>query len=266
MFNANDMLKTINEKMLKPITSVYIDLPYIQDIYLGSLILQHFNEKEYSYIYSKLPEYLKRYKLSHADYFPQLGETEKDLLDYMKVEKNSYPILMTSPMTSLYSNLALFHRDMTEHTRKVSSVNEIPIIRYLINVYPLSPDEKGLQTIVHRLKVLSPNIVIGFIRKPLSEIQPSLFTDNQIWFIYNLMPLMIPGTPAGDHFSKTFSFRESMIFSPKRVGHPDVLAEFDSYTEQEVSIAYIDTATVMNLYTDFYYLDIDVPTEHSSAK
>lgn len=261
MFNEEDLGKTLSDNMLKPITSVYIDLPYIQDVYLGSLILQHFNEKDYKYIYSQLDSYKKRWKLTHTDYFPELNCSEEKLVEYMKTQENAGPIIATSPMTSLFFHLQNFHLDMVNHTKKVSQTNEYPIIRYIVNVYPLNPTDKDLRVLHDRIKLIAPNIVVGFVKKPIKEIQPTLFTDNQIWFIYDFSPFIDLESPAGNHFFQLDSFSNCMVFSPKRMGNPALEDEFDRLTQKEIDQLCIDTATVLNLYSDFFFLDIDIKTE-----
>ncbi len=261
MINSDNLQYNLTQNMLKPIKSVYIDLPYIQDVYLGALILEHMNEKDYKYIYSRIPEYKKRWKLTHADYFPELNYTEEQLLRYMKNQDNAKNILLVSPMTSLFRHLPDFHQDMTNHTKKVSASNELPIIRYVINVHPLNPTNEDLHIIHERIKSVAPNALVGFIKKSLGDVQPSLYTDNDIWFIYDMFPLMNVERPAGQHFAKHFSFRESLIFSPRRMGTPELLQEFDQFTEKELHTLSIQTATALNLYSDFYYLDIDIKTE-----
>lgn len=261
MFNVEDLYKTMTDSMLKPIKSVYIDLPYIQDIYLGSLILQHLNENDYKYIYSRLGHYKKRWRLTHANYFPELNHSEENLISYMKRPENAGAIIFTSPMTSLFLNLTNFHRDMVDHTRKVSPENEQPIIRYVINVYPLNPSDKELKVLNDRIKMIAPNIIVGFVKKPLKELQPSLFTDNQIWFVYDFTQLTDLDTPAGNHFFQLDSFANCMVFSPKRMGNPLLEDEFDNLTPKELEQLCIDTATVLNVYSDFFFLDIDLKTE-----
>lgn len=261
MFNIEDLQKTMNDTMLKPIKSIYIDLPYIQDIYLGSLILQHFNEKDYKHIYSQLETYKKRWTLTHVDHFPELNCTEDKLMEYMKSPANAGPILQVSPMTSLFLNLPKFHADVVEHTKRVSPDNELPIIRYVVNVYPLNPSDKELSILNERIKMIAPNIIVGFIKKPLKEVQPTLFTDNQIWFIYDFSQLMNLDTPAGHHFFQLESFTNCLVFSPKRMCNPLLEDEFDRLTPKELNQLCIDTAMVLNLYSDFFFLDIDIQSE-----
>jgi hypothetical protein len=57
-----------------------------------------------------------------------------------------------------------------------------------------------------------------------------------------------------------FTFRDSLVHSPQRIGNPNILESLEIMSESEIKNIFIDTASLMNIYTNFYYLDIDIKT------
>lgn len=256
-FDPEKIYSLAMKEYMDPIQAVYIDLPYIQDIYLGGLILSHFNEKDYNYILSRLPEYKKRITLGHAEYFPELGMSEDQLLDYVTDRSNITNLLTLSPMTSLFLQLPELHKNLQSHNDRVL---ENPIqIRYLVNVYPLALNEAQMNLIKLRFSVL-PDIQFGIIQKPLKSLQDQLFTSTQVWFIDDMSATVDPETNCGKHFT-SFTFKDHVVNSPKRIGNSFVLDKLKDMTEQRIQELFDDSALVANFFTNFYFLDADIKIE-----
>lgn len=265
MFNVHEVAKCLSDKLMRPISSVYIDLPYIQDVYLGALMLMNWDKDRYNYIFSRIPEYTKRLKLTHAEYFPDLKVTEEQLLAFMRDPENTKKIMRISPMTSLFPHLPRIHREAMSHTDKCLPVGEEVRIRYLINTYPLSLNKEEREFLRWKFRAMcnDSSLEIGIIEKPLNHLSDSFFEDTQIWFMYDMSPMIDQASPVGNHFAEKWTFRNDLMFAPQRIGNLLILAKLHEMTEKEIREMLIDTALGFNLYTDFFYLDIGLNTSQN---
>lgn len=261
-FDPEKIYSLSMKEYMDPIQAVYIDLPYIQDIYLGGLILSHYNEKDYTYILSKLPEYKSRITFGHAEHFPDLGMTEDQLVEYVTDRSNITNLLMLSPMTSLFLELPNLHKNLQDHNARVS---EKPFpIRYLVNVYPLALNEAQMNLLKLRFSVL-PDIQFGIIQKPLKNLQDQIFTSTQIWFIEDMSATVDQESNCGKHFT-AFTFKDYVVNSPKRIGNSFVLDKLKDLSDQRIQEIFEDSALVANFFTNFYFLNADIKIESSTSE
>ena len=68
----DDVGKSYFENDTKPVTRVYVDLEYMQDLRFGALLYGLSVKQEMDYIHSRLDQYNNRYDREVCKYFPTL--------------------------------------------------------------------------------------------------------------------------------------------------------------------------------------------------
>lgn len=250
-----DFINALNEDMMRPIKMVYIDLPYIQDIFLGSILLDNFKEECYNHIIDCLPKYNERYSLMHTDHFPKLNYTEDELYSYLKNSSNVEKILKTAPVTEIFLHLPELHKNILEHNEKVLLDEKQEKIKYIVNTYPLKLTTEQMSIIKDRLQFVSTEITVGVVSAPINKLPSTIYTDADIWFVYDISGLFDKETVGGKQFLDSLSLRNSVVYSPQRIGNSSVLDDLPFMKEDDINTVFADTAFVLNLYTEFNYLN-----------
>ena len=251
---VSDISKAIYNETTKPIDKIYIDLPYLQDIYLGGLLLANMNKDAFDYVLSKLDNYKQRFKISHAEYFPNLNMTEESLITY--IQNNLKTCIITSPITTLYFYFEILYKDILK--RNIAIDVHKTDFTIFINTYPFVLDPTHMKMIKSRLTIFNPNFIIGFISKPLDKIDNEDILNSDLWFIYDLSYLENHDSPICKKLTSNTNFQHRYIYSPKRISNPDILNKLDTFTDDTLNQILSASSFLLNVYTNFQYLDIDI--------
>ena len=114
-----DMLKKQNDKefeeMSRPIKRIYVDIEFLQDFRLGSLIKLITTDVEYQYILSELPKYSMSHGEPITSFFPELGFKEEQIREYMKDKSHWETLALTSPYYETIKDLCSLIIEITKH-------------------------------------------------------------------------------------------------------------------------------------------------------
>lgn len=248
---------SISEELMKPIKCVYIDLPYIQDIYYGALVLMNDNEDVYNYIYNNTENYNNRIARTHSDSFPELNISENTLVEFMK--ENVRSVIIASPLTITYQTMEKFHSDIVEHNERVSTT-PIKEVEYIINTYPLELGPVELYILKNRITHIDPSIKVGVTSIPLNQLSEETLKNPDIFFVYDFAQLTEDDSPGKEKFVNCF-FSDKKIFSPRRVGNVELLKRIPDMTENEIAVMFAETAVLLNGFTEFTFLQTYIWTE-----
>ena len=89
----------------KPIENIYVDLEYLQDLKLGTIINTITVKEELAYIVHNLDGYNDRYDRDTGKYFKALHVDEQRITNDLKNDKLINKICVISPFTSIYYHL-----------------------------------------------------------------------------------------------------------------------------------------------------------------
>lgn len=109
MSKAGEMFDEVGKSYFdqdsKPVTRVYVDLEYIQDLRFGALLYGVTVEAEMKYIHSQLKRYNNRLDFATAKYFSILNKTDEELDRLLHKDIVKDRICFIAPFTSVYYNL-----------------------------------------------------------------------------------------------------------------------------------------------------------------
>ena len=165
-----NLLKKEGDRILEPtstpIKNIYMDIEFIQDFKIGALLKMISTEVEYQYILSKLTDYSVMYRKKISEVFPDLGFTEEQILNCIRLVKNCEELAMTSPFYTNLEEVAYMFRIFTE--RNVLLKHMAPINIYIGSnsmIYPIVARER----LVHLLSSELNNLILNFIPTSLYE-------------------------------------------------------------------------------------------------
>ena len=98
----------------KPITSVYLDMDFLQDYKLGALMNMISTEVEYEYIKSQIDAYNKSDTESITEIFPALGFKEEQVEAFVRDPENSELLAIESPFFTSLKAVVDFLMDVIE--------------------------------------------------------------------------------------------------------------------------------------------------------
>ena len=99
----------------KPITKVYVDLEYLQDLRVSVLLNAATVQEEVSYIMHNLDKYNGRYDQHTAPYFKALHFTDEQIAKVLATPKAVAKICVTAPFTSVYYELMTIMKASQHH-------------------------------------------------------------------------------------------------------------------------------------------------------
>lgn len=112
---------------------IYVDLPLLKDIHLGTLfaMIQHKPNREelYDHIRENLAEYQLRFFDDPIRYFPELGITRKEFEAFKANKKYHDEIYVLSPFTTMIYTLKHNLDQNANHSAVAEKFNKIPIPR-----------------------------------------------------------------------------------------------------------------------------------------
>ena len=104
----DDVGKAYFNAEARPITRVYADLEYLQDLRFGALLYGVSVKEEMDYIHSKIEQYNNRYTLETAKYFPVFKKTDADLDKLLQTPVVLDKICFLAPWTSVFFHFVEF--------------------------------------------------------------------------------------------------------------------------------------------------------------
>jgi len=153
-FDAAKLNGMLMSDITKPVKTVYIDLQYLQDLYLGTMVLLtstiNPDKEKFNHIVSNISKYNSRVVYDHAGCFPDLHLTDESLREYMNDPQYRNVILCSSPATTLTLEFSKIHNFI--RTRNVHHGYTGPI-SYWINTFPITTCDEN-DHIVIKEKIL----------------------------------------------------------------------------------------------------------------
>lgn len=252
---TEDFTKAFNKFYTTPIKRIYIDLPYIQDIYLGALLQLIKTKEDYKYIINNLGPYNHRLKEDILFYFPKLKIEKEELDNYIKNEENAFKLLSFSPYTNMFQNLKLLHSNIDKINNVVADMRAYPSITYTINTYPLVLSLKLKKFLKYRFSYIANNIIFGTMCKPISIIDQDEFVGNDLFLIFNVDNFVSEHSNHLDYFYKQLKYSQKYICSPKRIYNQELLDDINYLTKEQIEKCMILTESLLSTCSEFTYLD-----------
>ncbi len=186
MSDVGNLFEDVGQKYfnteLAPVTRVYVDLEYIQDLKLGALLSRLTVPQEMQYVHARFKSYNNRYDLLTAKYFPVLKITEAMLLQDLQDTNKLNKICLLAPWTSTYYHLIELVELFKQHNSKLTDDN-IPMT-LTINIadvqYPVILQKK-LKQVLHKIL----QIDIEIISMPRYTDDPLNYLQYQLMFLYD---------------------------------------------------------------------------------
>ena len=144
--NMSDLGKTFEEvgqnyfnSEMKPVTRVYADLEYLQDLRFGALLRSVTCQREMDYVHAMIGRYNNRYDQKTARYFPVLKKTDEELEQMLKTGIEKDRICFLAPWTSVYSHLLEVIDLYQQHNKRM--LEKVPEMKLVINVSDVDYEE-----------------------------------------------------------------------------------------------------------------------------
>ena len=224
----------------KPVTRVYADLEYLQDLRFGALMYGVTIPEEMNYIHSCLRRYNERYELKTAKYFSALKKTEADIDRLLQSPIDCDRICFLSPWTSVYFQMIEILTALKRHNKHI--MEEVQKIHLVINVadvhYPVELQKYLIQALEQQL-----DITVEIIEQSRYTASLDEYLSYQILFLYDYGRFIntFPSAFVGE--GKFFDTRLiAMPYIEEGLGHkPDDYENVLSSTERGLDI-YCDFA------------------------
>ena len=236
---------------LGPVTRIYVDLEYLQDLRLGALLHLVKVPKEMEYIYHKLPEYNKKLNYECGSYFPALKHTDEELDALLQNRREVDMVCFKAPFTSVYYEFGNLLMTLQHHNRATSSR---PLdIRIRMNVAnPLYPDEL-LRALIGAFQERMPNVFFDITKEPRYTLPVNDYAENKLLFLYNIEEFVKEGTDLSVAFVSEGRFFDKRVFTVPYV-NKTLISEPERYQE-----ALASTRAQLDLYCDFAYVPSTIP-------
>lgn len=234
-----------------PISEIYLDFEYLQDLKFGAILYGISVPKELEYVQSKLSVYNQRMDFETAKYFPIFNKTEKDLKALLTNIAPMNWIALKAPFTTFYDLLLEGFQIITTHNKSASTK---PIIIHLtINVeYELYPKEL-LQFLQYRIQHLFPNIRVEFIYNTRYTLDISEYLKQDLLFLYDIESFVKENTATSRQF-----VQEGGFFNKRIYARPYINPSF-RYKEEDYETILKSTQANLNIYCDFQYIPSLIP-------
>lgn len=230
----------------KPVTRVYVDLEYIQDLRFGALLYGLSIDMEMKYVHTCLKKYNNRLDFETAKYFPALHKTDEELDVKLKEGVSKDRICFIAPFTSVYYNL-MEAIDMFKSHNKRMLETEVPM-KLTINCsdvdYPIELQHYLCDVLSHQL-----DIQVDFQQINRYEMDAKDYLSYDLLFLYDY-----------GKFVNSFPTRfvgEGDFINTKIVAKPYIEAKLgfkpDRYDEVIAS-----TERGMDIYCDFNFLKSEI--------
>lgn len=251
--DAQSFVADMTREYTSPVTQIYIDLPYIQDIYLGTVLLQIETEEQYKEVIKRIPKYNERKVFDRFSFFEDIFS--KDLLvSYLENPGNTKKILVTSPFTNAFLNLRTSHYELEQYNKIVTGNNTKTFITYIVNTYPLILDGTERQKFKSIFEFVSDRIQLGVLSSTIDKTDLTMLSKSQILLIDN-WDLFVGDneTTAKAYYLKQI-FRNAQVFTPRLIYGEEFLKELPTMEPENIEKSLQMTEAVMGLCSQFKYL------------
>lgn len=172
--------KRFFENFDKPITSVYLDMDFLQDYKLGALMNMISTEVEYEYIRSQIDAYNKSDTEIITNIFPSLGFKEEQVDAFIHNSENTDLLALESPFyTSLKAILDLFVDIIDSNIFKKSS----EVLNVYVGCSSFSFPACGRYAFVKLFGPVLFNANINFLPTTLYEFQGRDIDDYDVYIV-----------------------------------------------------------------------------------
>lgn len=245
----DDVGKSYFEAENKPVTRVYVDLEYIQDLRFGALLYGVSVDKEMSYIHSKIEQYNNRYDKCVAKYFPALRKTDEELDNLLHTPVVCDRICFIAPWTSVYFNLIellLFikqhNKRMLDHDVKMFLTINVSDIEYPIEL------RKHLEETLS--KQLNMNVSVQQMERYSDDLSEYLKYDLMFLYDYGQFVNTYPGAFVGEG-----------KFADTRIVAQPYIEEGLGHKAEDYEYVLKSTEKGMDIYCDFSFLRSNITTD-----
>ena len=255
MDRLQDLFNQTSEQFINqefgPVTKIYVDLEYLQDLRLGALLHLVKVPKEMAYILHKLPDYNKKLDYECCSHFPALKHTDEELDALLQDKRNIDLICFKAPFTSMYYEFVEVLMMLEHHNRAASSK---PLnIHVRMNVAnPLYPKEL-LNEFQRKINQRMPNVQFDITKVPRYQLPVDDYVENKLLMIYNIEEFVAEGTDLSVAFVAEGKFFEKRVFTIPYV-NKKLIPDPDRYQE-----ALNSTRVHLDLYCDFAYVPATIP-------
>lgn len=178
----------------RPISTIYIDIDYLFDLKLGSLLLQTKGEEDYNYIKEHLADYENSKSIVVTESFPKLGITEEQVDCLIQDPMIGWQVATTAPRTQLFEKL--WNLTTFVETNNRAKSNRVPI-KFIINKRGAMIPPKMEHWIKSKIEQWDPNAkVIVTNYTTWEDVPDKLFDLIDVMFVYDLKDLFQIGTTA----------------------------------------------------------------------
>lgn len=242
-YERDDFREQYAKHVSPTVTSLYIDLPMLQDIYLGGLLHMTMDDPAaLTHIVNRLEAYHNRYTEDHASCFPALGITEEQLLAFVTDPANASELLLKSPPTTFWTSLRNLHTSIKKDNKVVDGV-AAPApekIRYLVNTYPLEPSVNLAKWFKLKfcIGIDEDSLSFGALSAPSWNLVPNEYPANDYYFLYQFNRWMEDTTTNGFKAMCGGKLHNSRIFAYPKVIDPVMIdklrtAQYTEFVELE---------------------------------
>jgi hypothetical protein len=250
MSKAGEMFDEVGKSYFdqdsKPVTRVYVDLEYMQDLRFGALLYDLHVEAEMKYIHSCLKRYNARYDFATAEYFPALNKTDEELDKLLHTNVVKDRICFIAPFTSVYYNL-LEALDMFKSHNKRMLETETPMTLFINCAdidYPIELQRRLQSVLSHQLDIKVEFQQIGRYESDVKD-----YLNYDLLFLYEY-----------GKFVNTFPTRfvgEGDFINTKIVAKPYIEKQL-GYKPDRYDEVIASTERGMDIYCDFNFLKSEI--------
>lgn len=257
-YHQTDFSKAYVKNISEMTTSIYIDLPMLQDIYLGGLLQMTAEDPvAFSHIVSNIKDYHNRVTATHADYFPDLGISEAQLFEYISDPKHCGDLLLKSPPTTFWPSLRRFHDSIVRENSVLDGVSrqKPDQLRYVVNTWPLTPSLELARWFKFKfhLGIKDSDIRFGIVTAPSHAMDRAEYTASNFFFVYRVNPWIEDTTTEAYKVLVDQTLSKSSIVAVPCITDPEQLEASKSYTYADFIELEKSNLLVLNAYTSFQY-------------
>ena len=238
----DDVGKSYFEAEARPVTRVYIDLEYMQDLRFGALMYGVTVNEEMQYIHNRLEQYNNRYDRETAKYFPVLKKSENDLNVLLQNPISRDRICFLAPWTSVFFNFVELLTSLKQHNRRL--LDHEPPMTVVINVSDVQyPDELKHYLSEVLSKQWNVNVEVQQLTRYSGEL--SEYLEYQLMFLYDY-GLFVNTFPS--------AFVGEGKFSDTRIIAQPYIDMSLKHKPEDYEYVLTSTEKGMDIYCDFSFL------------
>jgi hypothetical protein len=140
-----------------PVNHLYVDMRCFQDFNLGAVLCHVKDAKQYSYVLSQLETYNTRFKDATAEYFPELGLTDKQLQAFISDPTNHAVLERVSPMTDYYKGFRNF-AVAVDNNNNMSPEGTTPTL--FIGIHQIKYSQPAKEHLKNALRKIAPKWIV----------------------------------------------------------------------------------------------------------